>query len=557
MFRAGKWVAIALAPVWVGFALTAQEPKPVATPDDAKPVDLSALREAVDTAGKRGENVDEIRKALDAFAKTKPTAKAARVPAELQTLRDAVDAAAKKGENVEAIAKELAVVEMAVAGRSLARPRPDPEVPPNPFNPPNPLVPFPVVPFPGNPGGGIDVETFQKGMDLRIKALELMAKNPRDPEAMKLLTEANDLLRKAMRPGGANVVPAIPDLLDVGRVPDRARLGIRLEKITLITAEQLGLDANVGVAVTAVVPGSAAEKAGLKVHDIILEFGGKAVSDNTEDFIRSVITAKAGEKIDLVVMRKGKKVDVKGVVLPDVGAPPRPLPRPALPLPGVRPNIQPLPLPGLFPALPAPAIDVPVRANSDEPKVANPDLGELKYAVAAADKRGENVGAISEALAAFEKVLAKNAAKPGEASPELTALREAVESAAKKGENVEAIAKELALIEKAITGREYERPKPPEPPKPAPVPPFRRPGGIAINGGGFNGTSITISNGNFVIKARQGDVTYTVTGTADATTAPKIIIKDGEKTIETDDLKKVPDAHRPAVERLLKVVNRG
>ncbi len=565
MFRSGKWlfaVALAVASVWGGFALIAQEPKPAVGADDAKPVDLSALREAVDTAGKRGENVDEIRKALDAFEKAKPTVRAARVPAELQTLRDAVDAAAKKGENVEAIAKELVAVEMAVAGRTLAKPRPEvrPDVPPNP------LVPFPVVPFPAKPGARIDVEAFQKAMDLRVKALELLKANPRDPEALKLSAEADRLMMKALMPGaGANVMPLFPEFPDVGRVPERARFGIRLEKVNPITAEQLGIDANVGIAVTAVVPGSVAERAGLKVHDIILEFAGKAVSDDTEDFIRQVNAAKSGEKIDLVVVRKGKKLDVKGVVLPDVGAAPRPVPRPArpalppvLPLPGLLPELpNGQPLPGLVPPIPERVIDSPVRANADEPKTAKPDLGDLRDAIATANKRGENVRAISEAFAALEKALAKNAAKPGEAPPELTALRTAVESAAKKGENVEAIAKELALVEKAITGREYERPKPPEPPKPEPVPPFRRPGGgIVINGGDFNGTSITISNGNFTIKARRGDVTYTVTGTADATVAPKIIIKDGDKTTETDDLKKVPDAHRPAVERLLKMVSR-
>lgn len=144
----------------------------------------------------------------------------------------------------------------------------------------------------------------------------------------------------------------------------------------------------------------------------------------------------------------------------------------------------------------------------------------------------------------------------------------AVESALKKGENVEAIAKELALVEKALTGREYERPKPPEP-KVEPVPQFPRRGGfggggvviggggrMVIGGGGFNSTSVTISNGNFTVRAKLGDVTYTVTGTADATVAPKITIKDGEKTVETDDLKKVPEEYRPAVERLLKMVNR-
>src|SRR4051812_32107843 len=113
MFRDGKLlaaIALAVGVTWVGMSLTAQEPKPGATD---KAVDLTALKEAVATAAKRGENVDDIRTALAALEKATPAAQAGRVPPELQALRDAVDSAARKGENVEAITKELVVVETA------------------------------------------------------------------------------------------------------------------------------------------------------------------------------------------------------------------------------------------------------------------------------------------------------------------------------------------------------------------------------------------------------------------------------------------------------------
>src|SRR5262249_16008608 len=156
-----------------------------------------------------------------------------------------------------------------------------------------------------------------------------------------------------------------------------------------------------------------------------------------------------------------------------------------------------------------------------------------------------------EALAAFEKALAKGTAKPGEAPQELTALREAVELAAKKGENVEAISKELGVIEKSLTGRAYDWPETPEPPPPQPLlpPPVqafpRRGGGIVVGGapgprvvvggrdGGsaFNITSVLISNGKFIAKARQGDVSYLVTGSVPVMDELKIVIQDGEKKI--------------------------
>ena len=90
-----------------------------------------------------------------------------------------------------------------------------------------------------------------------------------------------------------------------------------MDRVPAVAAEQLGLEPNTGIAVSLVLADSPAEKAGLKVHDIILEFAGKPVTDNTEDFARRVSEVKAGAKVDLVLLRKGKKVEVKGVELPE------------------------------------------------------------------------------------------------------------------------------------------------------------------------------------------------------------------------------------------------
>jgi hypothetical protein len=212
-------------------------------------------------------------------------------------------------------------------------------------------------------------------------------------------------------------------------------------------------------------------------------------------------------------------------------------------------------------------------------KPAPADLGELKDAVAAARKRGDNVDAVAAALSALEKALAKGAAKPpgpDAAPPELAALRGAVEAAMRKGENLDAISKELARVEKALTGKEFERPKAPDPvvepePVPQPVPPFRpgmrRPGGfgrpdfgnrivIGGAGGNFKMTAITISNGNFTIRATRDDVSYTITGEVAAPNAVKITVRDGEKKVEAEDVKKLPQKYRPAVEELLKMVRK-
>src|SRR5207248_1425874 len=76
---------------------------------------------------------------------------------------------------------------------------------------------------------------------------------------------------------------------------------------------------------------------------------------------------KTGDKVDLVVLRKGKKVDVKGVELPEPAKQPvrpgiQPLPFPPLPLPGVLPE-----LPDGRPNFPPLGADAP-RANPAFPK---------------------------------------------------------------------------------------------------------------------------------------------------------------------------------------------
>lgn len=339
MSRCANWVA-ALAVAVAGWHLSAQEPLPV---------NLGPLREAVEKALKRGENVDEVRKALDALDRAGPKPGATAVPAELQALRDAVDAAARKGEGVAAIAKELAAVETAVVGRSLEKPKPGPRpLPPDPGPQPPALPGFPNVQPPVIIGGGfdgfggIDRELFDRAADLRKRATEQLANSPNDPEVrakmLKMLAEANEMMMKAVRGGGA--VPPFPEFGRFERFPvDRGRLGIRMDRVPAVAADQLGLEPNVGIVITAVVPDSPAEKAGLKVNDIVLAFAGKPVTDNTEEFARRVLDVRANEKVDLVVLRKGKKVDVKGVELPEV-------------LPRVVPVPRPVPLPVPVPELP-------------------------------------------------------------------------------------------------------------------------------------------------------------------------------------------------------------
>jgi len=301
---------------------------------ESKTPDLADLRDAVKAANKRGENVSEIVTALAALEKSVAKgwafpANGRTVPAspELVALRDAVEAAGKKGENVEAIAKELELVEKAMTGQVLTRPKPlppvDPPIRPNPNPFGRPDLPF-RRPMVINPGG-VNAAEFQKAQDLLRRAMEMQLKNPDDAEALKLLQEAQQMLLKAIADGGNGGGLLLPDLdfanPGIGRIPDRARLGIRMERITPVLVEQLGLADGIGIVVVDVIDGSVAAKVGFKPNDVLVEFAGKPVTDVPEELSRRVNEARGNEKLDAVVIRKGKKVELKGIELPELRQP--------------------------------------------------------------------------------------------------------------------------------------------------------------------------------------------------------------------------------------------
>src|SRR5205085_769932 len=65
-----------------------------------------------------------------------------------------------------------------------------------------------------------------------------------------------------------------------------------------------------GVLIGGVSPGGAAEKAGLKEGDLIVEIGGKPIK-NIGGYMTAMAGQKAGQAMDVKVMRKGKEVTLK------------------------------------------------------------------------------------------------------------------------------------------------------------------------------------------------------------------------------------------------------
>ncbi len=94
------------------------------------------------------------------------------------------------------------------------------------------------------------------------------------------------------------------------------RFGVQLEKPSAVLAEQLDLKADVGLVIVGVLREMPAEKAGFKKNDILLQWAGKDLPADVEQFQAMIAAAKGGEKIDAVVLRKGKKETIKGIELP-------------------------------------------------------------------------------------------------------------------------------------------------------------------------------------------------------------------------------------------------
>jgi membrane-associated protease RseP (regulator of RpoE activity) len=82
-------------------------------------------------------------------------------------------------------------------------------------------------------------------------------------------------------------------------------------------SDQLDLPDNMGLVVSSVFPDTPAASAGLKANDIILEIGGKAVTSDANSFQQLVRGFKADEKVNVVLMRKGKKETLKDIKLPE------------------------------------------------------------------------------------------------------------------------------------------------------------------------------------------------------------------------------------------------
>jgi membrane-associated protease RseP (regulator of RpoE activity) len=200
---------------------------------------------------------------------------------------------------------------------------------------------------PLSPDAQMELERSLKGLDEKMPNLE------------KRLGKM-----KFYGPGGRG-------LMIFGR--NKPLLGIEMIETTPELRDALGGSKDAGVLVGKVLPGSAAEKGGLRVGDLILSVEGKKVSDPSD--LAAEIEEQEGKTVDLDVVRDKKPMKVKAV-LPKIDEPeevptgprastwryaiapaPRIVPVPVLPAPVVLPPPAIVPIPTVAPrAFPAPPV---------------------------------------------------------------------------------------------------------------------------------------------------------------------------------------------------------
>ncbi len=110
-----------------------------------------------------------------------------------------------------------------------------------------------------------------------------------------------------------NIAKAIMEqILEFGEVR-RGLLGVSISDFNAETAKAIGVEATQGALVQEIVPGSAAEKAGVEVGDVIVSVNGVTITDAAD--LRTTIGLKrSGETVKLILIRDGDRETVTAML---------------------------------------------------------------------------------------------------------------------------------------------------------------------------------------------------------------------------------------------------
>jgi hypothetical protein len=132
--------------------------------------------------------------------------------------------------------------------------------------------------------------------------------HPFDEDLQKYLEEQLGRLKRPFRQQ-----PPVPGQEAPPRqapIPGGRELGVKVQEVGETLRDQLGLKENEGVLVTEVKPGSIADRAGLKEHDILVKLEGKPVTDRWQ-FRADILTALGKPEFDVELLRAGKRQTMK------------------------------------------------------------------------------------------------------------------------------------------------------------------------------------------------------------------------------------------------------
>lgn len=106
-----------------------------------------------------------------------------------------------------------------------------------------------------------------------------------------------------------DVVALVEDIMTNGYVTNKPYLGITPQTMTAQLAQQFRYSVSEGVFVCAVDEGSAAEKAGLQMGDVILKMDDRAIA-SYEDLVAAKKGYSAGDTVTLTIYRAGETMEV-------------------------------------------------------------------------------------------------------------------------------------------------------------------------------------------------------------------------------------------------------
>jgi serine protease Do len=86
-------------------------------------------------------------------------------------------------------------------------------------------------------------------------------------------------------------------------------LGVNIQRVTLEIAESLGMEAARGALVANVAAGSPAERAGIRVRDVIVQYAGKPIEDSS-DLPLVVARTHVGSRVNILVLRDKEEVSL-------------------------------------------------------------------------------------------------------------------------------------------------------------------------------------------------------------------------------------------------------